>query len=253
MLKNNNYATIDEFVEFVRQNWNEKFSSYGQEWSYAISSGWDDVEFERLYNEYVQSTQIELKPEDDATELKGRPLEKIAHYFLEKGGVVKSIKEISDHQKWQVDGQGPLNTTALVNCWGEEIFKKLGIQLYMEAKNHSDPVTNEEFSVHFRRMEEHDCYLGVLISTSGYKIGRGLGIAESIHRHYWRNRFHLLLVFQSISAVKTEGKAPLAVLAEALCHALNNRYVNDADVQKFYSQEACHKAARSEFERIFSQ
>ena len=250
MSNNNNYATSDEFMEFMRKNW-EKIKPYRFEWVYATLAGWDKVEFERLYNEYVKSTQITLGPGDDATELKGRPLEKISRYFLEKGGIVTGIREISEPQKWQVDGQGLLNKTAIYEVWGEDICRKIGFQLYMEAKNHSVAVTNDEFSVHVRRMVEHDCYCGVLISTSGYKIGRGKGIAESIHRQYWQNRFHLLLVFQSLREIAVDDKPPLAVLTKTLGYAVNNNYVNDAEIQRLYSAESCRKAASAEFQRLF--
>ena len=248
MSNNETVASLDEFEAVFKLL--VELQHCELEWYFAIRSGWDNVEYERLYVEYVESTQRSLNPTDDAIELKARPMERVARYFLEKGGVVRSINEISEPQRWQVDGQGPLNNTAIAICWGEEICRKCGFQLYMEAKNHSDPVTNEEFSVHFRRMEEHDCYVGVMVSTSGYRIWRGRGIAESLHRNYYRDRFHLLLVFQSLQAVVVEGKAPLAILQEVLCFVVNNSYANDPEVQDMYSLTTCHEAARSEYQRL---
>ena len=197
------------------------------------------------------STQRALKKGDDPTALKGRPLEKIAQYFLAKGGVVTNIQEITEPQKWQVDGQGPLNKTAIRMCWGEDLCQQIGFQLYMEAKNHATAVTNGQFARHFQRMEDHHCNFGVLISTSGYSIARGQGIAESIHRNYWKNCFHLLLVFHSLRAVIVAEKAPLAVLQEALCFAVNNSYGNNSALQKAYAPKACHAAAKAEYERLF--
>jgi hypothetical protein len=245
-------ATWEEYENYMRDVL-AKAPSFpcAHEWSFAIGAGWDREQFKTLYSAYVKSTQIVLKPGDNPTELKGRPLERIAHYLLEQGGVVFSIKEMTEPQKWQVDGQGPLNKTALRMCWGEDLCQQIGFQLYMEAKNHSDPVTNDEFARHFQRMEEHECNFGVLVSTSGYRMARGQGIAESIHRNYWRKRFHLLLVFQSIQAVAMEKKAPLVILQEALCYAVNNSYANDSDIQRAYSPAVCHAVAKAEYEKLF--
>ena len=246
-----NSGTWDEFEQYVTNFLaGSPYYPYASEWMPAISAGWDKVEFEKNYREYVISTQIKIGPKDNATLLKARPLEKLCHYFLKQGGIVTDIKEISEPQKWQVDGQGPLNKTAIRLCFGEKICQEVGFQLYMEAKNHSSAATNEEFSSHFRRMEEHDCYLGVFVSTSGYRMQRGKGIAQSIHRNYWGKRFHLLLTFQSMQKVALNRMAPLAVLQEALCYAVNDMYVNDKDVQRNYSQEACSQAAKTEYARL---
>jgi hypothetical protein len=79
---------------------------------------------------------------------------------------------------------------------------------------------------------------------------RGRGIAESIYINSIRKRFHLLLTFQSMAKVAVNRVAPLAVLQEALCYAVNNSYVNDRDVQWNYSKEACGQAAKSEYARL---
>lgn len=251
-----NYKTYPNLTEFraliAELNGNIPSGKYLLEWSLAVESGWDDKEFEELYEAYVKSTQIDIKPGDDPAELKGRPLESVGRYFLEKGGLAYDIKEISDPGKWQVDGCGPVNKTAILLCWGEDLCQRIGIQLYMEAKNHSDPVENSEFSEHYRRMEDHHCNLGVMISTSGYKIGRGKGIAESVYINSCKNRFHVLLVFQSLTAVINKQKPPLIVIQEALVHACNNTYTHDKKIQKYYSQETCQEAATTEYKRISS-
>ncbi len=252
MLADDTYATWDEYVARIAiLKENSKAFPYLLEWRFATGCGWDQVEFEGLYKKYVESTQINLKPEDNATELKGRPLEVLVRYFLEKGGLVSEIKEITDHGKWQVDGYGLVNKHAVLVLWGEERCLDIGMQVYLEAKNHSDPVKNEEFSVHCRRMLEHHCNLGVMVSTSGYMIGKGLGIAESIYHNSAAKRFHILLVFQSLRAVLAEGKAPMAILGKALLYAFNNLFAADKEVREAYSPEACHKAAREEYVRLF--
>lgn len=253
-MADNGYATCnwEEFLDTVRQlPEKDEVFRYKMEWAMAMGSGWDPEQFERLYKDYVRSTQVKLKPTDNATMVKGRPLEDVISYFLEKGGLINGIKPISDHGKWQVDGHGPVNKTAILFCWGEEKCQQIGIQVYMEAKNHTDPVENEEFSEHYRRMDEHHCNLGVMMSTSGYRIGRGLGIAESVFYNSVRNKFHILLVFQSLRAVVKENKPPLAILHQALLYAVNNSYVNDREVQNEYSENTCHDAARNEGLRLF--
>ncbi len=244
------FATVAGYTSFLQDNIKEEFLPFAREWSHAHLSSWDDVEFQKLYRDYVKSTQHKIVTGENATELKGRPLEKVARYFLERGAVVTNIREISEVSKWQVDGQGPINITAISKTWGDEISTKLGFQLYMEAKNHSNPATGDEFSAHYRRMMEHDCRLGVFVSTSGYKIKRGLGIASSIRENYLQNRFHLLLAFPSLCEVIVNKKPPLAVLKDVLCFAANNSYVNDAEIQRLYSPEYCHEVARDEFQRL---
>jgi hypothetical protein len=252
MLSNRQFATVDEYFEFAAEHFNELYLPFAHEWNYAVTSGWDDTEFEDLYREYVRSTQIKIGQGDDATELKARPLERIARYFLEKGGVTTEIREISEPGKWQVDGQGPINTTAIRETWGVNICQRLGFQLYMEAKNHRDPATNEDFSVHFRRMEEHDCQLGIFISTSGYRIGHGKGIADSIRENYLMGKFHLLLTFYSLREVVISHKPPLVILKETLCYAVNKSFSTDRKVQKLYTKDYCHKIAEEEYQRLFS-
>ena len=59
-----------------------------------------------------------------------------------------------------------------------------------------------------------------------------------------------MLTFQSIVKVAVNRIAPLAVLQEALCYAVNNSYVNDRDVQWNYSKEAYGQAAKAEYARL---
>jgi hypothetical protein len=245
------YCIVQEFDAAMAAFQKKAVFPHGLEWAVAIKCGWDSVEFERHYSVYVESTQIKIGPEDDATKLKGVPLEMLARYFLEKGGLAKEIKEITAHSKWQIDGYGPVNRMAIQLCWGEEKCVQIGMQVYMEAKNHVDPVTNEEFSVHFRRMEEHQCNLGVIVSTSGYYIGKGQGIAESIYHNSAAKKFHILLTFQSMMQVVLEDKPPMAILGEVLVYALNNSYTHEKQVQKAYLAEACHRAAEKEYQRLF--
>lgn len=214
-------------------------------WLFATISGWDKVEYEALYRIYVESTA------DGAdTDEKGRALENLARYFLEKGGFARNVREISSYQKWQVDGQGNLNKEVLLIRWGRDLCEAIGFQLYLECKNHTEAMTNEEFSLHAHRMEDHGCNVGVAASTSGYSIGRGAGIAETVHRNTWKNRYHLLLVFESLKLVAVDEVPPLDVLTDVLGYATNDEYENNKELQKRYSQACCHELMAGEQRRI---
>ncbi len=225
---------------------------FTEEWNVAIGSGWDQKQYMSLYADYVKSTQINLGPTDSATELKGKPLEKLVRYFLEKGGLARNIREICEHQRWQVDGQGLLLTENILFTFGEKLCEKMGFQLFVEAKNHTEPMTNEEFARHYQRMTDHECNVGVIASTSGYRIARGRGIARKIYHDYLRDIFHLLLTFHAFYEVLSDDKAPLDILREALAHTTNESYESDKELQEKCSPKSCHALAKSEYERIFA-
>jgi hypothetical protein len=248
------YATWAEFEEFTQQIASIEGFPYPLEWSFAVAEGWDPEEYHALYAAYVASTQIVAQPEDDSLGLKARPLEDLVRYFLEKGGFARDVKELSAPSKWQVDGAGPLNKTAIRKCWGDALSEQCGVQVYMEAKNHVDPATNDEFALHYQRMQDHGCNVGVFASTSGFSIGRGQGIAHNIYHHYLRGIFHLLLVFESFRSVIVERKAPIAVLHEVIIYAMNDAYANDAKLQARYSASACRQATqKASFELLREQ
>jgi hypothetical protein len=148
MLNNRPYATLDEFSRFIKQL--GRLYLDGTNWFFAVSSGWDEAIFDQLYKEYVESTQKKIGPKDDALTLKAKPLEAVSRYLLEKGGLARRMTEILQPGKWQVDGHGPVNKDAVLTCWGETICNAVGPQVYMEAKNHTEPVEKEEFSDHYR-------------------------------------------------------------------------------------------------------
>ena len=251
MSQKDHRATVDEFRRLIKIL--QEKSGYEAEWYFAICAGWDAVHFDNLYVDYVRSTQVKIRKGDDVAALKGAPLERLARYFLQQGGVATNIRGISAWQRWQIDGQGLLNISAMIMCFGESISNKLGLQLYMEAKNHSEPVGIDEFSSHCHRMEEHKVTLGIFFSTSGYKITQGRGIAESIHHNYLLSIYHLLLSFYSIHSVAVRGKAPLSVLRESLSYAANDSFSKDADVQEIYTKKTCNHLAMEEHNRLFSQ
>ena len=245
-------ATLDEFKKFI-ENRDRSIFRFADEWFEATTWGWDPSVFEELYTIYVRSTQIVLSERDDPTKLKGAPLERLSRYFLEKGGIARGIVPINEHGRWQVDGQGTLNKSATKKFFGTRISEDCGFQLYLEAKNHSDPIEKSEFAEHCLRMADHGCNLGITVSTSGYKIGRGLGIATLPYIHFLQKRYHLLLVFGSFFRVMHERVAPFALLQDILGYAANNSYENDRTIQSFYRKEECKELAKMEFARLFGK
>lgn len=238
----------DELDEIFKRL--EKKQKFTAEWYFAINSGWDDKEFEKLYLEYLESTQIKIKPTDDKTKLKGVPLEKLSHYFLKEGGVVTDIREINDYGRWQVDAQGTLNTSSMLSCFGKNRYE-FGTQLYLEAKNHSVEMTSDSFSQHFRRMGDHSCFLGIGLSTCGFKVARGQGIANSVYINSIKGMYHILLSFHSICSMINEKKPPLLVIKEALNYTLNDLYSHDKEIQNLYSSNYNNRIAKEEYQKRF--
>ena len=241
--------TLEDLYAKATELTNNGYDIY---WFYAIRSGWYKPQYLHLYKAYIKSALINLSSHDDALNVKGKPLERLAFYFLKEGGIVNDIIELRAHQRWQVDGQGPLNKSSLVICVGEEWCKKAGFQLYMEAKNHKESISGDEFSSHHRRMDEHECNVGLCISTAGYRISGGKGIAESIHRNTWKSKYHLLMTIEGFYKVAEENIAPLRILQEILGYAVNDVYANDKEIQSRYSQRYCLDLAKSEYERLFT-
>jgi hypothetical protein len=237
------YATVKEFEQFVEEVKANRRFPYPLEWTFAVEEGWDWAVYQDKFAAYVLSTQVDLQPDDDKTDLKGKPLEDILRYFLEKGGFAHDIRELSAPSRWQVDGVGLLNRTATVMCWGKDLSSVCSPHIYMEAKNHIAAATNDEFSLHCQRMRLHGCNVGVFASTSGFRIGRGEGIARDIYNLYLKDEIHLLLVFESFRSVIEESKAPLVVLSDVLTYAMNEEYENSVALQQRYSEAACHELA----------
>lgn len=221
------------------------------EWFIASRCGWDDIKFSDLYSKYVKSTQKIISSRDNATKIKGQPLESISHFFLKEGGFAVNIRELNNPGKWQVDGQGILSRGTISKCFGEIFCDKFGPQFYLEAKNYINPISNDLFALHSDRMANHFCNVGICFSTSGYKINNGKGIAETIYFKVHRNIFHFLLSFHSIYLVAVKNIPPIIVLNQVLNYALNNQFSFDRDVQRLFSKSFNNNLASEEFQRIF--
>lgn len=241
-------ATVKEFDEFSRRvHGRAQDFLYSEEWNVAIKCGWDDHVFNEIFVAYIKSTQHKLLSTEDATLIKGRPLEKIAKYFLKCGGVVHDIEEISAPRRWQVDGQGLLVESIIRSYFGGDLADRIGFQLYLECKNHTEPLTNDEFAQHCQRMVDHCCNFGVIVSTSGYSINAGTGISDKIYFNSGANKFHVLFTVDVFGKIIADNKPPLFLVKEAFGFAINERYRHDRALQTRYSKANCHLVAESEF------
>lgn len=248
-------ATVKDFDHFAKRVCNlSECMKYAVEWEAAILFGWDHDEFIRLYIDYVKSTQAtkEDNPGISWLDLKGRPLERVATFFLKHGGIVHDLEEVSAPKQWQVDGQGLIYRQGLFDCFGRAEAEKIGTQLYMECKNHISTISNGDYALHCLRMDEHRCNIGVIFSSSGYSIDDGTGIARSISNKAIRDGiFNVLFTVDVFKRVIDDDKPPLFLIREAYDYAVNERYESDHDLQTRYSKNFCHQIAKSEFERYF--
>lgn len=249
-------ATVKEYTQFTKRV--REFGEclkYAIEWQAAILFGWDHDEFVRLYIAYLESTQVKCEdhPGVSMLDLKGRPLERLATFFLKHGGVVLDLKEISVIREWQVDGQGLLNRTGIINCFGATEAQNFGPQLYMESKNHVTSISNSDYSLHCNRMNEHRCNIGVIFSSSGYSIASGSGIARSVFNKTLQGVFNILFTVDVFKKIIDEDKPPLLLIREVYAYAVNEMYSSDTELQSRYSKERCHKIAKEEYSRYCSR
>lgn len=248
-------ATIKDFDDFSTRvcSLSERMK-YAIEWKAAILFGWDDEEFIRLYQDYIKSFHAtkDENPGISWLELKGRPLERLATFFLKHGGIVHDLKEVNAPRRWQVDGQGLIYKQGIISCFGKNEAEKIGNQLYMECKNHNDAMSNEDYAAHCLRMCEHMCNFGVIFSSSGYSINGGMGIARSISNKAIRDGvFNILFTVDVFKQVIDDEKAPLFLIREAYDYAINEKYEHDVELQHRYGKEYCHQVAYGEFCRYF--
>lgn len=247
-------ATVKEYQQFSsRVSRSSECMKYAVEWEAAILFGWDHDEFIRLYIDYVESTQATKKDKPGVSwlELKGRPLERLATFFLKYGGVVHDLKEVNAPKKWQVDGQGLIYRKGIIDCFGRSEAENFGTQLYMECKNHSSTMSNNDYATHCLRMGEHRCNIGVIFSSSGYSISGGDGIARSITNKTIQGIFNILFTVDVFKRVINEDKPPLFLIREAYDYAVNEKYENDRVLQTRYSKAYCHQIATEEYKHYF--
>jgi hypothetical protein len=214
----------------------------------AQRSGWNPKEFKTLYEDYIRSTQVTIKPGDDTTALKGIPLERVANYLLVRGGFASELKDGGLQQQWQVDGVGPVRTMGLQLVAGTNALR-FGTKVYMEAKNHIEPMGGTDFGHHCSRMSDHECHCGVVVSTSGFAVTDGQGFANKIFHNFLRDTLHLLLSVRDLRRVALGEAFPLTVLREAYVRTSDEQYQR-SDVQSPYAKSRCLQDAKDEYDRI---
>lgn len=252
MSTNISEPTAEEFIEYVNNFQQIKHLKHAKERAYAITSGWQDNEYSYLYRKYLLSIQGDMASSCKTSKEKGDALENLARYFLEYGGVVKSIKDISAHGKWQVDGQGVINKSIMEFFWGEDFNNKVGFQLYLECKNHSEPMEKADFNDHCTKMDDNNCNFGISASTSGFKITGGKGIAERVYLNTFKNKFYLLLSIRDFDLAHFEKIPPISIIIESLSRTTNDLYRNDPEIQKQYTKDFCQKMAKDRYLELSS-
>jgi hypothetical protein len=138
-----------------------------------------------------------------------------------------------------------------MSLWGEEINNKIGFQVYLECKNHSSPMKKNDFNDHCSKMEDHQCNLGIVASTSGFKITGGKGIAERIHVNTFKNKFYLLLSIRDFDLAYTEKTPPIALIIESLERTTNDLYRIDPEIQKQYTKRYCCEMSKNRHDELF--
>lgn len=217
---------------------------------FAIYNGWKRDEFHRLYISYIESTQVDLATVgNDTTGAKGNPLEEVARYFLEKGGIARNVKPGGVRNKWTVDGIGETYPDRLSLLLDADASKKCGAQLYLEAKNHADVMGPDEWAQHGMRMRRHQCTLGIVISTAGFPMTHGKGYADEPYHDWLVGVIHILLSVADLRKVDVDGELPWSVVRTAYLRLVNQGY-ETVDVQKEYSKKECIALAASESIRL---
>lgn len=246
----NNEVTLDDFDKIVERLHKIGGMAQPYESSYAVVSGWDPAEFARLYKIYIESTQADLRTTDNnTTKVKGDPLEDIARYFLEKGGIVRNLQPGGRPNRWQVDGIGETYPQRLDKILGRGLAEKCGPQAYMEAKNHNDPMGPEDWAQHCRRMQTHGCKFGISFSTGGYGFKAGQGYAGELYHEWLTGTVHILFSVVDLRRVAVEQEFPWAVLKTAYLRQCNESY-ELTDIQNTYAKKACLELAKAEHLRL---
>lgn len=243
--------TTMDLVAFVKEVHERGAMGQPFERYFALQSGWDPKEFHRLYTAYIESTQVDLDDVgNDTTGAKGNPLEVVARYFLEQGGIARNVKPGGLNNKWTVDGIGETYPDRALCVLGPDIGPACGPQLYMEAKNHADVMGPADWAQHGSRMQRHACKFGVVVSTVGYAVGGGQGYAEQIY-HDWLSPkvVHALLSIADLRSVDFDGELPWSVVKTATLRQVNQSFQR-REVQQAYGREACAALALAEFQRL---
>lgn len=240
---------VAELMSIVRGFYEANSIGEVYEALFARVSGWKQSEFERLYAAYIESTQVDLTMSgNQTTELKGNPLERVARYFLEQGGIAKRVAPGGVNGRWTVDGIGETYPDRIQWFFNDDVAKNCGAKLYMEAKNKDEVMGPEDWAQHCMRMRNHCCSFGVAFSTSGFAIGGGLGFAEEIYNEFLRGRLHLLLSVEDLKTV-VNGEYPWSILKRSFIRTSDEAY-RRSEIQKQFAAATCRAIASAEYARL---
>ncbi len=218
--------------------------------TYAVLGGWDPAAYRQLYRAFITSTQANLPAAgNQTTAVKGDPLEDVARYFLERGGVARDVQKGGLSNRWTIDGKGEVFPDRIDRILGAGMAVVAGPNLYMEAKNHIAPMGPADWAQHCGRMSSHGCTFGVAFSAAGFGFGSGKGYAGDLFHDWLRGRIHILITVEELRRVAVDGIFPWEVLRTAFLRQRDQGY-EDAKVQKAISKKACLKTAADEHARL---
>lgn len=242
--------SLEEIDEIVERLYQRGGLSEPYEASFAVCSGWDPQVFRQLYTAYIDSIGVDLKKQGNrTTELKGAPLEAVARYFLERGGIAKNVLPGGIQEQWTVDGIGDTHMDRFRRILGVAACEKCGSKLYMEAKNHRASMGPEDWAQHGNRMRRHECKLGVVFSTGGYRLGRGQGYMREIFQDFSLGTVHILFSVADLARVAKAEAYPWTVFKDAYRRVSDDTY-ELSEVQNAYSTQTCLQIAQSEHKRL---
>lgn len=119
--------------------------------------------------------------------------------------------------------------------------------MIVECKNYKTAISGDEFSKYQSRVTKFGCQVGVFVSTSGFSIGNGSGIAQEIHLDFRGDVFHLLLTIEDFCIVYDKKIPPMHLLLESLHNARFNKYRVDKKLQNRMSKGHCREIAKEYF------
>lgn len=236
------YPTVDDFEKFVEtyiQNDPYKIAR-----KCAILSGWDGRFYKELLVKYLKSIEVVIGANgESAKDTKGDPLENLSRYLLEKGGLSRKVEALKKNGKWEIDGYGDLIRENLYQVLGDRDTNKAGNDFILECKNYKNSIGSNEFTKYKSRMDRFEVNFGVFISTSGFSIEGGLGIAEDLYIDFKSGKIHILLTVQELCLVHIDNIPILHIIKQSISNSRFDIYTIDKEIQKKFSSKYCHEIA----------
>lgn len=213
----------------------ERLRPYSQERQAATFCSWDLAEYQKVFAAFVISTGLQISDDEATTSDKGKPLEALGCYLLERSGfAVGPVAELKVRNKFQVDGHGSLNSGATHLVFGEDQNKYFP-DFYFEAKNHNTPMNSQQFGHHCDRMSRAKVRCGVCLSAAGYSIGNGQGYNADLYLDWVRGTVHLLLNIEELQAIADDEYPPLVAFKKAYERVKTRQYETQQVWKRFCS------------------